>query len=195
MKWLTYSGPSGFGRGKSMTEDLEWDQFASLPGVHLRRTTSLTGSKITGGSGELLLSRRGRTMTLAGGQVLQIDKRFPDRWQVADSGAASPVLWICNRHFDRQARGYVIFAGQAATQDFSERNRDLGFPVKGSRAGKAVMSAVIPASGTTVLWFRRLAMREHEVAVSPEWELTPVVLATIDLTAEWLHGFFESRHR
>jgi len=175
-----------------MTEDnIEWDRIASLPGAHLRRTTSLTSSKITGSSGEVLLTCRGRTLTMADGQVLRVDKRYPDRWEVADSGTGDPVLWICNRHYDRKARGYVIFSGQASSQDFSERNRDLMFPVTGSRRGNAVMTAVVPASGKTMLWLRRLAMREHEVVVSPEWDLTPRVLGTIELTAAWLSGYFD----
>ena len=178
--------------GEQMTEsNIEWDRMASLPGVHLRRTASLNSSKITGHSGEVLLARRGGTMTLGDGRVLRVDKRYPDRWQVADSGTGDPVLWICNRHYDRKATGYVIFPGQASNQDFSERNRDLMFPVKGRRRGSAVMTAVIPASGTTILWFRRLARREHEVVVSPECELTPKVLSTIELTAAWLSGYFD----
>ncbi|MGN6678990.1 MAG: hypothetical protein ACTHKL_14595 [Streptosporangiaceae bacterium] len=171
--------------------DTEWVRLASLSGVRLRRTTSLRGSKITGSAGEVLLTRRGRTLTLADGQVLRVDKRYPDRWRVADSSTGDPVLWVCNRHFNRKATGYVIFPGQAGSEDFSERNRDLMFPVKGSRRGNAVMKAVIPASSMTVLWFRRLATREHEVVVVPEWELTPKVLGTIELTAAWLSGYFD----
>jgi hypothetical protein len=179
-----------------MTEDnTEWDRIASLPGVHLRRTTSLTSSKITGSSGEVLLTRRGTTMTLADGQVLRVDKRYPDRWRVADSSTGDPLLWICNRHYDRKPTGYVIFPGQANSEDFSERNRDLMFPVKGSRRGNAVMTAVVPASGTTILWFRQRAMREHEVVVTPEWDLTPTVLGTIELTVAWLSGYFDVRRR
>jgi hypothetical protein len=178
--------------GEKMTEDnIGWDQIGSLPGVHLRRASSLTGSKITGSSGEVVLTRRGKTIALADGQVLRVDKRYPDRWQVADSSTGDPVLWICNRHYNRKATGYVIFPAQVGGQDFSERNRDLIFPVKGSRRGNAVMTAVVPASGTTVLWIRRLAMREQEVVVSPEWELTPKVLGTIELTADWLSGYFD----
>ena len=123
--------------------------------------------------------------------MLRVDKRYPDRWQVVEAGTGDPVLWICNRHYDRKATGYVIFPGQAGSQDFSERNRDLMFPVKGSRRGNAVMTAVLPASGTTMLWFRRVAMREHEVVVNPEWDLTPKVLGTIELTAAWLSGYFD----
>jgi len=130
-------------------------------------------------------------MTLADGQVLQVDKRYPDRWQVTDSRTSEPVLWICNRHYDRKPTGYVIFPRQAASQDFGERNRDLMFPVKGSRLGDAVMTAVVPASGATMLWFRQLTRREHEVVVSPEWDLTPKVLGIIELTAAWLSGYFD----
>jgi len=176
-----------------MTQDIiEWDQIASLPGVHLRRTRSLTSSGITGSSSEVLLTHRGNTMTLADGQVLRVDKRWPDRWQVVNSGTGDPVVWICSRHYDRKARGYVIFPGHADSQDFRERNRDLMFPVKGSQRGNAVMTALVPASETTVLWFRRLAMREHEVVVNPECELTPRILSIIELTTAWLSGFFDA---
>lgn len=114
-----------------MTKDIiEWERMPSLPGVHLRRTTSLTSSKITSSSGEVLLTRRGKTLTLADGRVLQIDKRFPDRWQVNDSLTGDRVIWICNRHYDRKATGYVIFSKPASSQDFGERNRDLMFPVR-----------------------------------------------------------------
>jgi hypothetical protein len=179
-----------------MTEgNVERDQVASQPGVHLRRTTSLTSSKIIGSSDEVLLTHRGGTMTLADGQELRVDKRYPDRWQVNDSRTGDPVLWICNRHYNRKARGYVIFAGQASSQDFSERNRDLMFPVVGSRRGNAVMTAVVPASGTTIMSFRPRARREDEVVVSPDWDLSARVLATIELTADWRSGFFDSARR
>ena len=175
--------------GGKVTEDkIAWDRIASMPGVHLRRTTSLTSSKITGSSGEALLTCRGRTITLADGQVLQVDKRYPDRWQVVDSRTGEPVLWICNRHYDRKPTGFVIF-GQAS--DFRERNRDLMFPVEGNRRSDAVMTAVVPASDATILWFRQLTRREHEVVVSPECDLTPKVLGIIELTTAWLSGYFD----
>jgi hypothetical protein len=176
-----------------MAEDkIAWDRIASMPGVHLRRTNSLTSSKITGSAGEVLLTCRGRTITLADGQVLQVDKRYPDRWQVVDSRTAEPVLWICNRHYDRKPTGFVIF-GQAT--DFRERNRDLWFPVTGSRRSDAVMTAVVPASDATMLWFRQLTRNEHEVVVSPEWDLTPKVLGIIELTTDWLSGYFDIARR
>jgi hypothetical protein len=98
-----------------MTEDnIEWSQIASLQGVHLRRTTSLTSSKIRGSSGEVLLTCRGSSITLADGQVLRVDKRFPDRWQLIDSRTGDSVMWICNRHYDRKAHGvrHLLGPGQ-----------------------------------------------------------------------------------
>lgn len=176
-----------------MTEvNIGWDLIGSLPGVHLRRTASLTSSKIAGSSGEVLLTRRGANITLADGQVMRVDKRYPDRWQVVDSLTGDPVLWICNRHFDERATGYVIFPREDSRQDFGERYRDLMFPVMG-KPSNAVMTAVAPASGATILWFRRLGMREHEVVINPEWDLTPKVLGTVELTVPWLSGYFDRR--
>ena len=153
----------------------EWSQVADLPGRRLRLTDSLTGSKITGPSGEVLLTRRGRTMTFAGGQVLRLDNQRPPQQQVADSVTGDPVLWIARCHSYRCADGRIRFPGQGY----------LRFPVSGTRPGNAVMTAV-NESGSTMLWFRRIRWwGDHEIVVSPECDLTPAILCGIMLTANW----------
>lgn len=58
-----------------------------------------------------------------------------------------------------------------------------------------MMTAVLTASGTTMLWFRQLGRHEHEVVVSAEWDVSPKVLSIIELTTAWLSGYFNVRRR
>jgi hypothetical protein len=172
-----FSAPA---RQHARERQTEWSRVADLPGVRLRRTNSLTDSKITGCSGEVLLTRRGRTMTLADGQMLRLDNQRPPRQQVADSGTGDPVLWIGRCHSYRSADGYILLPGQ----------RYLTFPVRGNRSGNAVMTAVTE-SGITMLWFRRIGWRrEYEIVVSPDGELAPAFLCVIMLAADWLSVYF-----
>ncbi len=142
----------------------------------MRITDSLTDSKITGPSGEVLLMRRGRKMTLAGGRVLRLENQRPPRQQVVDSVTGDPVLWIGRCHSYHSADGSICFPGGQGY---------LRFPVTGTRASNAVMTAV-NESGSTMLWFRRIRWwGSYEIVVSPDCDLTPAILCVIMLTADW----------
>jgi hypothetical protein len=152
-----------------------------LPGVRRRKA----GGKVTDSLGQVLLTHRRSTMTLATGQVLRVNKNvtsvdtLPMDRRVSDVRTGEPVLWIGGRHSDRVPSGRVLFPGQ----------RHLVFPVVGTRPGNAVMEAVTE-SGSTVLWFRRIWRRNYEVVVSPDCDLTTELLCVIDLTAGWLASYF-----
>lgn len=171
----TFLGIRALMRPYARERQAEWSRVADLPGRRLRMKDSLTNSKITGPSGEILLTRRGRNMTLASGQVLRLDNQRPPRQQVADPVTGEPMLWIGRCHSYRGADGYIRFPGQGS----------LMFPVTGTRASNAVMTAV-NESGSTMLWVRRTRWwGDYEIVVSPDCDLTPAILCVIMLTADW----------
>jgi len=160
----------------------DWQRVSDLPGMRLIRKSR----KISSTTGEVLLSRRRRTITPASGPEFRLD-RMPWSWsdadvQLSDSMTGEPALWLRACHIDREAGGMVLFPGQ----------RYLTFPVRGSRPKNAVMTAV-SESGSPVLWFRVTRLVEEEVIVSPDLDLTSDLLCVIELTAPWLSGYFASR--
>jgi hypothetical protein len=152
-----------------------WRGVADPPGVRLRRAQR----KILGSSGEVLLTRRRRELTLANGQVLRIDRRG-SKIDVT-VGAGHPILWILGNHKDAMARGMVLLPGQ----------RCFVFPVEGTKWRNAVMTAV-DESGATALWFRRTERRVYEIVVSPQVDITTELLCMMELTARWLSTYYES---
>jgi len=136
----------------------DWQRISDVPGVRLIRRSR----KVTSTTGEVLLTRRKRMITLASGPELRLDRMpLPGRdadIQLSDGMTGEPVLWLRGCHFASEAGGQVLFPGR----------RYLTFPVSGSRPKNTVMTAV-SESGSTMLWFRatRLAV-EEEVIVSPD---------------------------
>jgi hypothetical protein len=160
--------------------DGDWQHVSELPGVRVSLTDSKlrTVRQLTGSRGEVLLTRRFGTISLANGQVLRFDRRAQ---QVTDPATGDPVLWIRGSNFNGSAGGHVLLPWQ----------RYLVFPVSGTKLGNAVMTA-ISESGTAMLWFRRIPKHAAliEIVVSPDCQLTAEVLCTIALTAGWLGGYF-----
>jgi hypothetical protein len=102
--------------------------------------------------------------------------------QLDEAATGEPVLWLRGSHFEWEAGGQVLFPGR----------RYLTFPVSGTGPKNAVMTSV-SESGRRVLWFRETRWTgEAEVIVSPDSDVTPEVLCVIELTADWLSGFFRS---
>lgn len=169
--------------GRQLADECEagWRLVRDLPGVRRRKA----GGKVADSLGQVLLTHRRRTMTLATGQVLRVDKSVTSvdamlmGRRVTDVGTGEPVLWIGGRHSDRVPSGRVLLPGR----------RLLVFPVVGTRPGNAVMTAVTE-SGSTVLWFRRISWRNYEVVVGPDCDLATELLCVIDLAAGWLASYF-----
>jgi hypothetical protein len=160
-------------------EAAAWQHVGSLPGARLKVARSKAWRRVytvAGNFGEVLLTRRSATTTLATGQVLRFERN-----QLTDSATGDQVLWIRGINFARIAGGLVLLPGQ----------RYLVFPVTGSRPGNAVMTAV-SESGTTMLWFRRMPKGVIEVVVAPDCPVTGEVLCAIGLTANWLAKYFAS---
>jgi hypothetical protein len=153
----------------------------------------MTGSRITGNSGEVFLTWHGGTRTLATGEEFRVENQSLDptstsRWAstphgrlLAHSGTGDPVLWIRGIHTNGNAGGYVLLPDQ----------RFLLFPVRGTVPLNAVMTA-ITESGSTMLWFRRSATGLTEVVVSPECDLNAEVLCVIESTGRWLYSYFRN---
>jgi DivIVA domain-containing protein len=159
--------------------EAEWRQVSDLPGVRLRRTAG----KVTVSSGEILLTRRRRTVILATGPVLRLDSQGQPRIlryerQLTDAVTGAPLLWLRGHHSFRRAAGRVLFPCQ----------RYFIFPVSGTRKGNAVMTAV-SESGATVLWIRHLRRHEYDVVVNLDYGITPEILCVIELTAGWLADY------
>jgi hypothetical protein len=153
-----------------------WLLVSDLPGTRLRQVREAAKFKIIDGEGEALLTRRGRTMTLANGQTLAQD---PSGSQIVDAATGDPVLWIKGAHRYQNAAGLVLLPGR----------RWLSFPVVGAGLRNAVMTA-ITESGITVMWIRRIERQVYEVLLSPECELTPEALCVTHLATLWLAAYY-----
>lgn len=155
---------------------MEWQRFPNLPGTRLRRASR----KIIDSHGQVLLTRTGRhlapQLTLRTGQVLRANRAGGE--VVTSSG--EPVLWL-HRYPSSQSEiaGMVLLPGQ----------RHLTFQIRGTGVGNALMTAV-NESGDAVLWYRRRTVREYEIVVSPDLNITAEVLCIIELTAGWLWAHF-----
>jgi DivIVA domain-containing protein len=169
--------------------DAGWMRVSDLPGTRLRctweRSPLAAPQQIVSSDGQVLLTRRGPTWTVApSGQVFSlryqrvigVGARYQ---QVVDAATGRPILQAVGDHIRCQAKTVVLGLQQ----------RWFRFPVQGSRLRNGVMTAV-DESDTEVLWFRTTGRRAAEVIVSPQCALTPEILCVIELAAPWLTRYF-----
>lgn len=109
-------------------------------------------------------------------------RHWPGEIKVLLDEFAAPVLYVSGQNYGGRGRGRITFPDQ----------RSLWFPVRGTTAGNAIMTAV-DESGASVARYR-VPGKGLEVVVNPRLALTDEVVLAVAFSAHWLHGYFSTGH-
>jgi DivIVA domain-containing protein len=126
--------------------------------------------------------RAARSLSPGLGEITDLTHRSWEMRAFVDE-AGMPILYTSGRHYDHRAGARIAFPDQ----------RLLRFPVRGTRPGNAIMTAVGQA-GNKVARYRKSAegWASVEITVHPNQKLTDELALAIAISAHWLGSYFKS---